>query len=458
MNINEVKNVYFIGIGGIGMSALARYFAHIGATVAGYDRTPSTLTAALAAEGMAIHYTDDIQLLMPQADLVVYTPAIPATHSQLQYYRQQAYTVLKRSEVLQLITQQCFTIAVAGSHGKTSVTSLITHLLHHSGYGCTAFVGGIMTNYNANFVVSNPSVVVIEADEFDRSFLRLQPNIAVITAVDSDHLDIYGTQAGVEEAFLQFAAQLNPRNGQLFINQRVTILPQLAAAQYPLQTYDLNSNTANFRVTAMHLQADHCTFDVQTPSSVLGQLHLPIGGKHNIENALAAIAVAQHLGIDDQRIAAALATFMGIKRRFEYIVRTPNLVFIDDYAHHPEEINALLQSVLYLYPQRKVSVIFQPHLYSRTRDLAAEFGQALSQAHQVILLDIYPARELPIEGVTSALIFKHIEALQKSSCTKTKLLQHLKDQQFEVLLTVGAGDVGTYIPQIKALLQPATSV
>lgn len=446
MNIKDIKKVYFIGIGGIGMSALARYFKHCGASVYGYDRTQSSLCDTLTAEGMNIHYTEDIAQIPLDVQLVVYTPAIPAHHAELVYYRQNGYTVLKRSEVLQLITDQVFTIAVAGSHGKTSVTSLITHLLYHSGYGCTAFVGGIMTNYNANFVVSNPNVVVIEADEFDRSFLRLKPTLAVITAVDSDHLDIYGTQAGVEEAFEQFASQVKS-NGHLFVNSRVPILDKLK--KYPITTYDLDNKKADYYVKNILLDSDHCGFTVQTPNEVLNNLQLQISGKHNIENALVAIAVAQYLGIDNTKIAEALHTFTGVKRRFEYIVRTPNFVFIDDYAHHPEEINALLKSVRFLYPKHKISVIFQPHLYSRTKDLAAEFGQALSQADEVILLDIYPARELPIEGVTSNLIFEHIQSTQKSTCVKTQLLNYLQGKHFDVLLTVGAGDIDTYLSDIK---------
>lgn len=445
MNIKDIKNVYFIGIGGIGMSALARYFNHCGAKVAGYDRTQSSLCDTLTTEGMAIHYTEDIAQIPLDAQLVVYTPAIPAQHAELIYYRQKGYTVLKRSEVLQLITDQVFTIAIAGSHGKTSVTSLITHLLHQSGYGCTAFVGGIMTNYNANFVVSNPHVVVIEADEFDRSFLRLNPDLAIITAVDSDHLDIYGTQAGVEQAFEQFASQVKT-SGHLFVNSRVSILDKLK--KYPLTTYDIDNQQANYHVTRIALDSDHCSFDVQTPTQLLPNLQLQISGKHNIENALAALAVAQYLGIDNNKIADALQTFTGVKRRFEYILRTPNLVFIDDYAHHPEEINALLKSVRFLYPKRKISIIFQPHLYSRTKDLALEFGQALSQADEIILLDIYPARELPMEGVTSNLIFEHINSPEKSTCLKTELLIHLQKKHFDVLLTVGAGDIDIYIPKI----------
>lgn len=451
LQVEQVKKVYFIGIGGIGMSALARYFLFRGAAVSGYDRTPSILTQTLTAEGMLIHYEDNPLLCPADVDLVVYTPAIPASHQELQWYRtHSSIPVLKRSEVLQLLTDQHYTIAIAGSHGKTSVTSMTAHILHHSGYGCTAFVGGIMTNYNANFVCSNTDVIVVEADEFDRSFLRLNPNVAVITAVDTDHLDIYGSQEVIEATFLQFATQVK-EDGYLVVKSTIPILQRLPERLY--NTYHAQNSDADYCLSDVNYDDTHLWFSIQSPLGNIEHLSLPKSGLHNAENALAAIAVAQYLGVSSDKIKAAVSTFTGIKRRFEYIIRQENLVLIDDYAHHPEEIRTLLHAVRHLYPTQKVSIVFQPHLYSRTKDLYREFAAVLQTADEIILLDIYPARELPIDGVTADLIFKHIDNPNKISCTKQELLSQLTDRTFEVLLTVGAGDIDTYLPAISALLQ-----
>lgn len=444
--LSDIKSICFIGIGGIGMSALARYFLHRNAKVYGYDRTSTTLTQKLTAEGADIVYDDALDLLPANVDLVVYTPAIPNAHQWLGYYRQNNFTVLKRSEVLQVITEQSFTIAVAGSHGKTTVTSMIAHILHQTGYGCTAFVGGIMTNYNSNFIAGNNNVVVIEADEFDRSFHRLSPDIAVITAVDSDHLEVYGTQAGVEEAFLTFARKVKP-GGTLVLKLSAPIAPQLEDMKDVL-TYHLFYPIADVYTYGLNKIQTGFEFSVACESARLGNFELNVQGQYNVENSIAAISVAYMLQIEPQHIAAALATFSGIKRRFEYIVNTDSFVMIDDYAHHPNEITALLESVHNLYADRKVTVIFQPHLFTRTRDLAHEFAMSFRFADEVILLDIYPAREEPIEGVSSEVIFEKIPNLNKHLYDFDTLLDQLHHHSFEVLVTVGAGSIDSLVPKI----------
>lgn len=451
MILHDIKTAYFIGIGGIGMSALARYFKRRGVAVSGYDRSPSPLTGELQREGIAIHYDENILLIPTQADIVIYTPAIPQHHAELCYYRDNGYTVLKRSEVLELITKDTFTIAIAGSHGKTTVTSLIAHLLTHSGYGCTAFVGGIMTNYNSNYVASGSNnVVVVEADEFDRSFLRLHPDIAVITAVDTDHLDIYGTPAAIEDAFAQFAAQIKP-NGTLIAQADIPILKRIEPLQHRTFTYS-NKNKANFTAQNIRLEKNGHIFDIQANEQTYNDISLHIDGLHNISNALAAAAVATQLGISGEAIVAALNDFSGIKRRFEYIIRTDNLVMIDDYAHHPEEIRALLTSVRRLYPDKRIVAIFQPHLFSRTHDLATDFARALDLADEVCLLDIYPARELPMQGVTSDLIFSQIKCKRKTRYQREDIVQSIHLHRPEVLLTIGAGDIDALVEPIKMKL------
>ncbi len=472
-NINDISSAYFIGIGGIGMSALARFFHRKGVKVSGYDKTATPLTDELEAEGMVIRFEEDVEAIPKDVDVVVYTPAIPKNHTELQYYQNSAIPVLKRSEVLALVTKDTFTIAVAGSHGKTTVTSMIAHILEQAGYGCTAFVGGIMVNYNSNYLSGRTDVIVVEADEYDRSFLRLHPNVAVITAVDTDHLDIYGTEAGVQEAFRLFAEQLK-ENGLLVAKEGISILPDLEV-KGRITTYDLQSQTADFHNRQISILGGAYIFELHTPANRYAQLALNIGGLHNVENAIAAIAVAENLGIEGQAIAEALATFKGIKRRFEYIiqpkpkraaialseseeggvedieVKRNRVVMIDDYAHHPEELRALLSSVRDLYPDKKITAIFQPHLYSRTKDLAEGFGKSLSLADEVILLDIYPAREKPMEGVTSKLILDKITIEKKSICSKSEILKQLEGREFEVLLTVGAGDISDLVKPIKEM-------
>jgi len=468
LNINDISSVYFIGIGGIGMSALARYFHRRGAKVSGYDKTATPLTDQLEMEGMVIRFEEDVEAIPKDVDVVVFTPAIPNNHLELNYYRDHDYPVLKRSQILGLITKDTFTIAVAGSHGKTTVTSMIAHILEQAGYGCTAFVGGIMVNYNSNYLSGRTDVIVVEADEYDRSFLNLHPNVAVITAVDTDHLDIYGTQAGVEEAFTLFVQQIK-ENGLLVAKEGIPILPNLEI-NGRIVTYDLQSETADFHIRQRSILGGAYIFELESPTKRYAQLALNIGGLHNVENSIAAIAVAESLGIDGQAIAEALATFKGIKRRFEYIieplpkypdnslkeeeieVKKNGVVMIDDYAHHPEELRALLTSVRDLYTDKKITAIFQPHLFSRTKDLAEGFGKSLNLADEVVLLEIYPAREKPIEGVTSKLIFDEVTIEEKTICPKSELLAWIEGRDFEVLLTVGAGDISDLVLPIRNLL------
>jgi UDP-N-acetylmuramate--alanine ligase len=478
IDLNNIKNIFFIGIGGIGMSALARYFNTRGVQITGYDRTETELTKQLIAEGMSIHYSDDINLIPSEIDLVIYTPAIPKDHKQLNYLLQNNFIVRKRSEILEILSANKFTIAVGGSHGKTTVSSMIAHILIQSGINCTAFLGGITTNYNSNFIDSKTmqkgkvvplpfgegqgganslwrgvggeagEIFVIEADEFDRSFLRLKPDIAVITAVDTDHLDIYGTKENIEDAFLQFAQKVKP-GGKVVANENVSIIPKIQT-----ETIIYGCNNANVFVKNLRYENGEMTFDFQiiNPKSEIRNLKLPMSGSHNAENALAAATVATLLNIPPDKIKTAIATFNGIKRRFEFIIKRNDLVFIDDYAHHPEEIKRFLQSVKELYADKKVTVIFQPHLFSRTRDLQHEFAEALSIADKAIVLDIYPARELPMPGVTSALIFDKITTTNKVMLNKNELLGYLEaHDKPEVICTVGAGDIDKLVEPIKQL-------
>ncbi|WP_325643185.1 UDP-N-acetylmuramate--L-alanine ligase, partial [Chitinophaga sp.] len=401
MDLNNIQRVYFIGIGGIGMSAIARFFNEKGVYVSGYDRTSTALTKQLEAEGMQIHYTDDINLIDKAAALVVYTPAIPATHTELQWLRDNGYEVVKRSDVLQEITRSLFAITVAGTHGKTTVSTMIAHLLTDSGYGCNAFLGGISVNYNKNFWSSEKAVAVIEADEYDRSFLKLSPDIAVLTAMDADHLDIYGTPEAMEDAFIQYTHNIKP-NGTLIAKFGLHRNNELNATNKLL--YSLQNDVANAYAANIRMINGGYEFDVMQQDWMIDNVVMHIGGMHNVENAVAAITVAQLLGIDAAKIRAAIASFKGIKRRFEYAVKTDQQVYIDDYAHHPEELRALISSAKALFPGKKCTVIFQPHLFTRTRDLADGFAESLSLANEVILLPIYPARELPIAGVTSEMI------------------------------------------------------
>jgi UDP-N-acetylmuramate--alanine ligase len=449
MELKSIKRVYFIGIGGIGMSAIARFFNERGVTVSGYDRTPTVLTRQLEAEGISIHYTDDVTLLDKATDLVVYTPAIPAAHTELTWFRDNNYEVVKRSDVLQEITRDLFAITVAGTHGKTTVSTMIAHLLRHSGYGCNAFLGGVSVNYDRNFWSSDKAVAVIEADEYDRSFLKLSPDIAVLTAMDADHLDIYGTAEAVEEAFIQYTKNIKP-NGTLLARFGLHRNSDLEAPN-KLQ-YSLQNNAANVYAQNIRMHNGGYTFDVVQQDWMITDITMHLGGMHNVENAVVAIAVAHLLGIDPEKIREAMGAFKGIKRRFEYLVKKDDLVYVDDYAHHPEELKALITSAKTLFPGKKCTVVFQPHLFTRTRDFADGFAASLSLADEVILLPIYPARELPIEGVTSEMIASKIEGPEVSIMPRDSVVAWIKEHRPELLITAGAGDIDLLREPLKEYL------
>lgn len=453
MEFKDIRTVYFIGIGGIGMSALARYFRFHGKQVSGYDRTATPLTRQLENEGIAIHYEADTRLIPPHPDLVVFTPAVPKDHEELVYYRDHGATMMKRSEVLGLITNSSFNICVAGTHGKTTISTMIAHILRHSGYGCNAFLGGISVNYDSNYWSDPRNVCVIEADEYDRSFLRLSPDIEVISAMDADHLDIYGTAGAVQEAFIEFSGRL--KAGGLLLSRKGLAREADLRGQHHL-TYGLE-NDADVVATDIRVDMGDHLFNVRTTDWSLDHVVLTMGGRHNVENATAAIAVAHRLGIAGDRIVGALAAFRGVKRRFEYIVKTAAWVYIDDYAHHPEELRALILAAKELFSDRKCIVIFQPHLYTRTRDFADGFAESLDLADEVYLLPIYPAREEPIAGVSSRLIAEKMTKGKARQVDKDQLLATLKDkivrgESPELLITAGAGDIDTLIEPIRRLL------
>lgn len=427
------------------MSALARYFQFRGARVAGYDRTPTPLTRQLETEGIAVHYTEDLTVIPKEVDCVVYTPAIPAHHAELLYYQTKGYRVVKRSDVLQWITENTFNICIAGTHGKTTVSTMVAHLLRHSGYGCNAFLGGISANYGTNFWSSEKEVAVIEADEYDRSFLKLSPDIAIITAVDPDHLDIYGTAEEVEKAFVAFSERLK-QGGQLI--RQHAIKESIGFKQDNSITYSAQDTGAD--VCATHIRINNGTylFDVAGKNFSLANLSLSMGGRHNIENAIAAITVARQLGISDDAIRKALAEFKGVKRRFEYRWNHPNKVLIDDYAHHPEELKALISGVRDMFPGQKIRLVFQPHLFSRTKDLCDGFAESLDGADEVILLPIYPARELPMEGVSSDMIGYRMKRALVHLMSKEACLQWIEDIQPPLLVMAGAGDIDQLINEV----------
>ena len=447
--IDDIHKIFFIGIGGIGMSALARYFKSKGKEVSGYDKTETVLTQQLAEEGISITYSDDAALVPKDVDIVVYTPAIPKDHAGMVYYRENGYELLKRSDVLGIITASSFNICVAGTHGKTTTTTMIAHILRHSGYGCNAFLGGIAANYNSNFWSSERNVCVVEADEYDRSFLKLSPNIAVITATDADHLDIYGTAAAVEQAFIDFSGKIKP-GGLLLSRWGLRQTKDLKGARH--MTYALRIGAADYRAMDIVIMDGSYRFRVVGGSWTLDNVVLNMGGLHNVENATVAIAVAHELGIDDDRIRAAVDAFRGVKRRFEYIIRKEGLVFIDDYAHHPEELRALISGARELFPDMKCTVIFQPHLFTRTRDLTDGFAESLDLADEVLLLPIYPARELPIEGITSRIIADKMTKGKAVLVDRQTLLNTIKNSAVELLITAGAGDIDALVGPVQELL------
>ncbi len=457
MNIKNIHNVYFIGIGGIGMSAIARYFKSLNLNVAGYDKTPSALTDELINEGINIHFDDNIkniqELYTTDIDrtLIIYTPAIPKNHSELNYFKNNNFEIYKRSKVLGLIANDKQGIAVAGTHGKTTVSTLIAHILKQSKLDCSAFLGGISNNYNSNLLLSNKSnLVVVEADEFDKSFLQLYPYFAVVTSVDADHLDIYGDKKHLEEAFAQFINQIKV-NGKLLIKKNVDIIYELKKDVEKF-TYSLNSKADFFAKEIILINGTYFA-DIVTPDKIFKKVEIGLPGLFNVENSIAAFAVAYLLGVDENDIRAALITSKGVRRRFNYILKTDNLIYIDDYAHHPNELKACISSARELFPDKKLTGIFQPHLYSRTRDFATQFAKSLELLDSLILLDIYPARELPIEGVSSKIIFDKVNIENKFICKKSELLNILKKQDLQVLLTLGAGDIDRLVKPIKEYLE-----
>jgi UDP-N-acetylmuramate--alanine ligase len=444
--LDTIKNIYFIGIGGIGMSALARYFVAKGCVVNGYDKTKTILTEALSELGINIHYEDNIDLIDKNASVVVYTPAIPASHTELNYFRDNGYEVVKRSDVLGWITEGTVNICVAGTHGKTTVSTMIAHLLRDSGYGCTAFLGGIATNYNTNFWSSDNNVVVVEADEYDRSFLKLHPSVAVITSMDADHLDIYKTPEAFEDAFVRFSEKV--KAGGLLLAKK-GLAREASFDTSKLVTYSLNGEGASIYAKDITVVNGAYCFTAVGPDWTIEEMVLNMGGLHNIENAIVAIAVAVHLGIEPEKIIIALANFAGVKRRFEYLVKTNEQVLIDDYAHHPAELAALISGVRSLYSNQKLTLVFQPHLFSRTQDLCDGFADSLSAADEVVLLPIYPARELPIPGVTSEMIMHKMTNKNVVILEKEAVSDWVKQQQPKLLVMAGAGDIDVLIRNIK---------
>ncbi len=476
IDIKKITSIYFAGIGGIGMSALARYFNEQGVKVSGYDKTETPLTKKLVEEGIAIHFEDDVKLLDKNVDIVVYTPAIPATHSELNFYKENNYTLLKRSDVLGLLTGDTFNICVAGTHGKTTTSAMIAHILKDSGYGCNAFLGGIAANYDTNFwpapIISEGSankVSVVEADEYDRSFLKLSPDVAIITAMDADHLDIYGTEENMQDAFIQFTERIK-KGGCLIVKKGLKRIDEFKVAD--TCTYSFEDAAANIHIKNLEIVNGAYQFNLVNNFWTVNEVVLNMGGLHNIENVMAAIAVAKYLKIEDAKIKAAVASFKGVKRRFEYVIRSATsprgragegLTMIDDYAHHPEELRALITGAKNLFPGKKCTVIFQPHLFSRTKDLADGFAEVLSLADETILLPIYPARELPMPGVTSELILEKMTNVDKKILDKDEVLNLFQTRKASpsggglegvaLIITAGAGDIDTLIEPIKNILE-----
>ena len=452
--MNSYKNIYFIGIGGIGMSAIARYYKFKGCNVSGYDKTPSELTGELIAEGIGVHYEDNTDFIPKDVEntLVVYTPAIPHDLKELLYVQEHGYTLLKRSKTLGEIAKGQRCLAVAGTHGKTTTSTLLAHIFTDSKVGCSAFLGGISKNYDTNLLVSHNPTIVAEADEFDRSFLQLFPEIAVITAMDADHLDIYGDLKHVHEAFQAFAGQVS---GTVITKLGLDITPNHTKAR--IMRYSYNDPRADFY--ADNLRKDECgyfTFNLKYPDGVIKDCRVGVPGWVNVENAVAASAIALVYGIDPEAIRHALGTFLGVKRRFDIHVNRPSCAYIDDYAHHPNEISTAISSMRDIFPGRRLTAIFQPHLYTRTRDFADEFAKALSAVDKLILLDIYPAREEPIPGVSSRLIFDKVTAPEKVLLKKEMLMKYLEDEKIDTLITFGAGNIDRFIPQITEMLSSPT--
>ncbi len=470
MELNKIHSVYFLGIGGIGMSALARYFNAMGKKVAGYDKTSTKLTDELIAEGIDIHFEDHIRNIpkyfkeLPfDTDniLIVFTPAVPLDHSEYVFFNLNGFNIKKRAEVLGMITQSAHTIAVAGTHGKTTTSSLTAHILKSAGLDPSAFLGGITQNYNTNLLLSSKlknsqlptpdsqlptpdsELIVVEADEYDRSFLTLHPEIAVITSVDADHLDIYGDTGQVEESFSLFAKQVK---STLILKKN--IVSKVNPEKKPI-TYSVNDESADYFAKDIKIANGFYSYSIVTPTAIFENLLMGLPGLHNVENSLAAVAIACQLNISEEIIRKALASFKGVKRRFDYHIKTSDLVYIDDYAHHPEELKAAISSAKEMYPGKKITGIFQPHLFSRTRDFADDFARSLDLLDECILLEIYPARESPIAGVSSQMLLDKMRSSNKCICQKSELIGEIGKRKFEVLMTMGAGDIDMFVEPIK---------
>jgi UDP-N-acetylmuramate--alanine ligase len=451
IQLSDFKRAYFVGVGGIGMSALARYFYTLGWEVAGYDKTPSALTSSLEKEGIIIHFEDlgesiPSQFKEKDSTLVIYTPAIPKTHKELLYFQSNDFKLFKRSQVLGLLTHNSKGLGVAGTHGKTTTSTLLAHILNESSVKCDAFLGGISSNFNSNLITSSEAeYTVIEADEFDRSFLQLSPFASIITSTDADHLDIYGDASVLLDGFQQYA-NLTNESGFLFIRKGLDL-----TSSAPVFTYGVNEESVDYSAFNLRFTDGQFLFDVQFPGGIWKDIEFGLPGIHNAENALACIGMTQKLGLTEEEIRFGLKTFKGVKRRFEYQVKSSNLVYIDDYAHHPTEIKALISSVRMLYPNKKITGVFQPHLFSRTRDFFDGFVEELSKLDEVILLPIYPAREEPIEGVTSDRLLEEITT-NKLLLTPAETLEHLKSVKEGVILTIGAGDIDRIVSPLKDIV------
>ncbi len=459
LDFKNIKQVYLLGIGGIGMSALARYFHKMGKSVSGYDKTPTPLTDELVAEGIEIHFYDNIRLIplnikqLPYAldsILVIYTPAIPKDHTEFIYFKENGFTLMKRAEVLGLITENSNTVAVAGTHGKTTTSSLIAHILKTANLDPSAFLGGITQNYNTNLLVgsdvSQSSLVVVEADEYDRSFLTLHPETGIITSVDADHLDIYGDEKYMQESYSMFANQVKSK-----LILKMSIVSKIKTNK-PVITYSVSDDDADYFAQHIRIENGMYHFEIVTPTNIYANMTVGLPGLHNVENAVAAVAATCEMKVPEKFIREALQSFGGVKRRFDYQIKTDNLVYIDDYAHHPKELEAIIKSAKEMYPDKKITGIFQPHLFTRTRDFADDFARSLDLLDECILMEIYPARELPIEGVTSQMLLNRMKSSHKSICQKDVLVETVAERKLEVLLTLGAGDIDTFVEPIKMVL------
>jgi UDP-N-acetylmuramate--alanine ligase len=453
-DFSQIKFVYFLGIGGIGMSAIARYFNHAGIPVYGYDKTSTILTKQLESEGVQIHYSDEPAFVQSlnlnvQDTLVVLTPAIPKDHQEWAWLQENGFTILKRSQVLGVLSSSFKTVGVAGTHGKTTTSTMVAHLLKQSKVDCSAFLGGISSNYQSNLLlpsidVSKNSWLVVEADEFDRSFLTLHPSVSIITSTDADHLDIYGEHSALKDSFLAYANRL-VEGGSIYVKYGLDLVQDLKGNVF---TYGLNDKADVFAFN-IRINNDEHIYDLNYKGQIIHEINLGIPGLHNIENSVAAAAVALQLGVDETELKNAMFGFRGVKRRFEYIIKEKNLIFIDDYAHHPEELRAILGSVKRMYPGKKIVAAFQPHLFTRTRDFADGFAETLSMADEMYLLDIYPARELPIEGVNSQMILDKMTSSNKHLVSKQDLVKTIIDKKPELFLILGAGDIDTLVEPIK---------